>query len=114
MVDKNDKFNVERVNTLEEYISFINKGNIIGEKSICHLDSCKTEIIEKYSKYLENANHILLNFKINPDVSLSYINEIIEYLDNNIENSIECDYQIQSDSSFSENQIEYTIVITGL
>jgi cell division protein FtsZ len=90
------------------------KGYLIGVNTPdITLNKLDDYISSKFDTYLKNAKGIILDFTINPNISLLDINAFVQSLNQRI---VDCDmvFNTDIDENLEEDKLRVSLMITGL
>ena len=99
-------------NDLQVILSKI--GKVSGCVKVFNLDTITTDIKNEFSDELKSAKGIWMEFEILPTTSLFFINDIMGFINENIDEECEVIFETVSNKDLLENTVKCKILFTGL
>ena len=99
-------------NDLQVILSKI--GKVSGCVKVFNLDTITTDIKNEFSDELKSAKGIWMEFEILPTTSLFVINDIMGFINENIDEECEVIFETVSNKDLLENTVKCKILFTGL
>ena len=99
-------------NDLQVILSKI--GKVSGCVKVFNLDTITTDIKSEFSDELKSAKGIWMEFEILPTTSLFVINDIMGFINENIDEECEVIFETVSNKDLLENTVKCKILFTGL
>ena len=99
-------------NDLQAILSKI--GKVSGCVKVFNLDTITTDIKNEFSDELKSAKGIWMEFEILPTTSLFVINDIMGFINENIDEECEVIFETVSNKDLLENTVKCKILFTGL
>ena len=81
---------------------------------VFNLDTITTDIKNEFSDELKSAKGIWMEFEILPTTSLFVINDIMGFINENIDEECEVIFETVSNKDLLENTVKCKILFTGL
>lgn len=98
-------------NDLQVILSKI--GKVSGCVKVFNLDTITTDIKNEFSDELKSAKGIWMEFEILPTTSLFVINDIMGFINENIDEECEVIFETVSNKDLLENTVKCKILFTG-
>ncbi|MBP9490179.1 MAG: hypothetical protein KBE77_01895 [Aliarcobacter sp.] len=90
-------------------------GKVAGYVKVFNVDdNITSDIQNEFSKELKTAKGIFLEFEILPTTSLFAINDIMNFINDNIDENCEVIFSTQTNEDIVENSVKCKILFTGL
>ena len=90
-------------------------GKVAGYVKVFNVDdNITSDIQNEFSKELKTAKGIFLEFEILPTTSLFAINDIMNFINDNIDENCEVIFCTQTNEDIVENSVKCKILFTGL
>ncbi len=99
-------------NDLQVILSKI--GKVSGCVKVFNLDTITTDIKNEFSDELKSAKGIWMEFEILPTTSLFVINDIMGFINENIDEECEVIFETVSNKDLLENTVKCKILFTGI
>lgn len=99
-------------NDLQVILSKI--GKVSGCVKVFNLDTITTDIKNEFSDELKSAKGIWMEFEILPTTSLFVINDIMGFINENIDEECEVIFETVSNKNLLENTVKCKILFTGI
>ena len=99
-------------NDLQVILSKI--GKVSGCVKVFNLDTITTDIKNEFSDELKSAKGIWMEFEILPTTSLFVINDIMGFINENIDEECAVMFETVSNKDLLENTVKCKILFTGL
>jgi cell division GTPase FtsZ len=87
---------------------------VSGCVKVFNLDTITTDIKNEFSDELKSAKGIWMEFEILPTTSLFVINDIMGFINENIDEECEVIFETVSNKDLLENTVKCKILFTGL
>lgn len=102
-------------NNLQDLQVILSKiGKVSGCVKVFNLDTMATEIKNEFTNELKTAKGIWMEFEILPTTSLFVINDIMGFINENIDEDCEVMFETISSEDVLENTVKCKILFTGL
>ncbi len=107
--------NTERID-LQDLQTILSKiGRVAGYVKVFNVeDNITSDIQNEFSNELKSAKGIFLEFEILPTTSLFAINDIMNFINDNIDENCEVIFSTQTNEDIVENSVKCKILFTGL
>ena len=99
-------------NDLQVILSKI--GKVSGCVKVFNLDTITTDIKNEFSDELKSAKGIWVEFEILPTSSIVAVNDVMCFINNNIDENCEVIFTTQTNEDLPQNSIKCKILFTGL
>ena len=108
---------LETINTeLQDLQIILSKiGRVAGYVKVFNIDdNIKFDIKNEFSNEMKTAKGIWVEFEILPTTSLFIVNDIMNFINDNIDENCEVIFSTQTNENIVENSVKCKILFTGL
>lgn len=103
---------LENLRDLHTILSKI--GKVAGAVKVYNMDSIASDITDEFSNEVKSAKGIYLEFEILPTSSIVAVNDVMCFINDNIDENCEVIYTTQTNEDLPQNSIKCKILFTGL
>ncbi len=103
-------------NDLQDLQTILSKiGKVAGYVKVFNVeDNITSDIQKKFSNEVKSAKGIYLEFEILPTSSIVAVNDVMCFINNNIDENCEVVFTTQTNEDLPQNTIKCKILFTGL
>ena len=103
-------------NDLQDLQTILSKiGRVAGYVKVFNVeDNITSDIQNEFSNELKSAKGLFLEFEILPNSSVFILNEIMSFINDNIDENCEVIFTTQTNEDLPQNSIKCKILFTGL
>ncbi len=89
-------------------------GKVAGCVKVFNIDTITSDIKNEFSNEMKSAKGIWMEFEILPSIPLLILNDIMTFINNNIDENCEVLFETVVNENMAENSVKCKILFTGL
>ena len=113
--DERNKINLDTTIDIQDLQTILSKiGKVAGCVKVFNIENIVLDIKNEFSNELKSAKGIWMEFEILPTTPLFILNEIMTFINDNIDENCEVIYETVVNENMAQNSVKCKILFTGL